>query len=75
MISSISNKNITAVFASQKHPFHILGPSPLPFLTGLFLFFFLVPLTFYMHGLPSYGLARSDAMHLSFLGLYITVMW
>ena len=75
MTNATFNKNITAVFASQKHPFHILGPSPLPFLTGFFLLCFLVPLTFYMHGLDTYGIARSDAMHISFLGLYITVMW
>ena len=74
MLNPTLTKNITAIFASQKHPFHILGPSPLPFLTGIFLFFFLVPLTFYMHGLPFIGFARSDAMHFSFLGLYVTVM-
>lgn len=74
MLNPILTNN-TAIFASQKHPFHILGPSPLPFLTGLFLFLFLVPLTLYMHGLNLYGIARSDAMHISFLGLYITVMW
>ena len=26
------------IFSSQKHPFHILGPSAFPFLTGLFAF-------------------------------------
>jgi hypothetical protein len=27
-----------------------------------------------MHGLDYYGLPRADIMHLSFMGLYLTVM-
>jgi len=63
-------------FASQKHPFHILRPSTLPLLTGVFLFCLLAPLVFYMHGLPLpvFDGCRSDIIHLSFLGLFGTVM-
>jgi hypothetical protein len=63
-----------ALFLSQKHPFHILAPSPFPVLVSFFLLTFLVPLTFYMHGLDFFGLPRADIMHVSFMGLYTTVM-
>lgn len=64
------------LFAREKHPFHILRPSTLPLLTGFFLFCLLVPLVFYMHGLalPVFNNYRSDIMHLSFIGLFSTVM-
>jgi hypothetical protein len=63
-------------FRRQGHPFHILGPSAFPLLTGLFAFFFVVPLVFYMHGLPLplFAALRADMMHMSFLGLYFTLM-
>lgn len=62
------------LFDRQKHPFHILGPSPFPLLTGVFLFCWLVPLTFYMHGVPIPGFSRPLVIHLSFIGLFIVVM-
>jgi hypothetical protein len=34
----VKTNPMKAVFQSQQHPFHILGPSPFPALTGLFLF-------------------------------------
>jgi len=63
-------------FARHKHPFHILRPSTFPFLTGLFLFSWLVPQTFYMHGLPLplLNTLRPDFIHLSFIGLFLTIM-
>ena len=71
-----NKQHLTALFAHHKHPFHILHPSTLPLLTGLFLLLLLVPLVFYMHGLPLpvFNFCRSDIIHLSFLGLYLTVM-
>lgn len=75
MNSTPANK-IDVQFRRQGHPFHILHPSKLPFLTGLFALCFVVPLIFYMHGLPLPFLPelRADMMHLSFLGLYGTLM-
>jgi cytochrome c oxidase subunit 3 len=58
---------------SQKHPFHILVNSPFPALTGLFLFTWLVPQVFVMHG-PFTDFLRFDAIHVSVIGLYLTVM-
>jgi len=69
-----NNKN-TAVFKSQAHPFHILGPSALPALTALFLFFWLLPQTFYLHGWSFAGLPYTDFMHISFSGLFFTVLY
>lgn len=64
-----------APFISQKHPFHILGPSPFPLRTGFFLFLWLVPQVFARHGW--YGeLYRADLIHASLLGLYCnTISW
>jgi cytochrome c oxidase subunit 3 len=63
----------SALFQSQQHPFHILGSSPFPALTGLFLFTWLVPQVFVMHGLFA-ELWRFDLIHLSVMGLYATVL-
>jgi hypothetical protein len=47
-----SKKDFTSkLFASQKHPFHILGPSAFPIATGLLLFCWLAPQVFYLHDL------------------------
>lgn len=62
------------VFERQKHSFHILGPSPYPHLVGVFLLFFLTPLTFYMHGIETPFISTHLAMHLGFLGLFWIVM-
>lgn len=63
-------------FTQQKHPFHILGPSTFPFLTGVFLFCWLVPQTFYLHGLPVpfFSTCRADLVHISFLAVFLTIM-
>lgn len=76
MTTNISNKTHTRnpLFDRQKHPFHILGPSPYPFLVGVFLFCWLVPLTFYMHGVSIPLLSRPFMIHLGFIGLYMVVM-
>lgn len=70
-----NNKN-AAIFASQKHPFHILGPSAFPFLTGMLLFCWLASQVFYLHDLelPIFNTIHSDIIHLSFTLLFITVM-
>jgi len=72
------NKNdfIAKLFASQKHPFHILGPSAFPIVTGLLLFCWIAPQTFYLHDLqlPILSSFHSDIIHISFLALFITVM-
>jgi len=75
-INSPSTSKVNVQFRRQGHPFHILGPSAFPFLTGLFAFCFIVPLVYYMHGLPLpiFTSFRADIMHMSFLGLYLTVM-
>jgi cytochrome c oxidase subunit 3 len=62
------------IFKAQKHPYHILGASPFPILTALFLFSWLVPQVFYLHGLPLGNLPRADLIHGSVIGLYLTVM-
>lgn len=62
------------LFQSQKHPFHILSPSPYPILTAFFLFSWLVPQVYYLHGLPIGSLPRADLIHFSVVGLYGTVM-
>lgn len=62
------------LFVAQKHPFHILGPSPFPFFTALFLLVWLVPLVFYFHGLFSACLPRVVLIHGGIAGLYATVM-
>jgi heme/copper-type cytochrome/quinol oxidase subunit 3 len=57
-----------------KHPYHILDWSPFPFLVGLFTFSWLVPLVFFLHGLDCPIVPNSVAIHLSFCGLFYTVM-
>lgn len=37
-LNNSNTKFSPSVFNSQKHPFHILGPSAYPFLTGFFVF-------------------------------------
>ena len=71
-----TDNKVDVQFRRQGHPFHILGPSAFPFLTGLFAFCFIVPLVYYMHGLPLpiFTGFRADIMHMSFLGLYFTIM-
>lgn len=61
-------------FSAQKHPFHILSSSPFPFFTALFVFFWLAPQVFYLHGLPFAFFPRADLIHASVIGLYVTVM-
>jgi hypothetical protein len=46
--------------------------SPLPVLTAIFVFFFLVMLVFYMHDIDFVG--RNEIFHLSFLGLFFTIL-
>lgn len=67
-------KLVSNTIAAQKHPFHILGPSPYPHLVGVFLLIFLVPLTLHMHGIETPFLSNTLVMHLSGLGLFYTVM-
>jgi len=66
--------NMNAQFERQKHPFHILGPSAYPFFVGIFLFLFLTPLTFHMHGISIPFMPRYFTTHFGFLGLFFTVM-
>lgn len=74
--SNAAHLKTANLFKSQKHPFHILGPSQYPFLTGIFLFIWLVPQVFYMHGLafPLSESMRGPLMHVGFLALFVTVM-
>lgn len=75
--SSENNKTATKTnYADTKHRFHILRPSELPFLTSLFLFCWLVPQVFYIHGLslPLFNVFRADFIHCSFVGLFLTVI-
>lgn len=76
MSSSFSIKKpqtkLDFIFASQQHPFHILGPSPLPMLTGLFSFIWLVPQVFTRHGYET-SLPQADIMHGAILGLFATI--
>lgn len=64
------------LFKQQKHPFHILGPSAFPLLTGVFLFLWLAPQTFYLHGLslPVLSACRADLVHVGFVAVFVTVM-
>lgn len=73
-LNTAASSKVSAQFAKQQHPFHILDASPFPFLTGLFAFIWLVPQVFYMHGLPIGFLPRSDLMHAGFVGLFLTIM-
>jgi hypothetical protein len=57
-----------------RHPFHILPVSPYPVMTAFFLFFWLLPQVFYLHSLPFPILPRATLIHLSFVGLFLTVM-
>jgi hypothetical protein len=67
--------NIKIYCQSQKHPFHILGASSYPFFVSVYLLGMLVPATLNMHGLTlPFNLPTNDAMHLSFLGLFLIVM-
>jgi heme/copper-type cytochrome/quinol oxidase subunit 3 len=61
---------------NQAHPFHILGPSTFPFFTGFFLFCWLVPQVFHMHGLalPLFNSIHSVLIHAGFIGLFVTIM-
>lgn len=70
---SFNNKDI-AIIKSQKHPFHILRPSKFPITTSLFLFCWLVPQVFSMHGLPFAGSFQYDLIHMSIIGLAFTVL-
>lgn len=63
---------IQAICASQQHPFHILGPSPLPILTGFFAFAWLVPQVFFRHGIET-GIFQADIRHAAILGLFATI--
>ena len=66
--------NLSVILRSQVHPFHILRPSTFPITTSFFLFFWLVPQVFSMHGLPFAGSFQSDLIHLSLTGLIFTVL-
>lgn len=64
------------LIAASRHRFHILRPNELPLLIGFFLFCWLVPPIFYMHGLalPILNTYRADFIHCAFLFLFITIM-
>lgn len=66
--------NELAIIKSQKHPFHILRPSTFPISTSFFLFCWLVPQVFSLHGLPFAGSFQSDLIHLSITGLVFTLL-
>jgi cytochrome c oxidase subunit 3 len=69
------NTNLNLICQAQKHPFHILPPSSYPFFVSVYLLCLLVPATLNMHGLSlPFGLPTNDAIHVSFLGLFLTVM-
>jgi cytochrome c oxidase subunit 3 len=56
-IKNFKNENIVKTqahymnnpYRSQRHPFHIVSPSPLPFFMAISVFFFVLSLIFYMH--------------------------
>lgn len=60
------------IFSRQKHPFHILPSSPLPFLTSFFLLTLIIPLVFSRHSYDTV-VPRTDIIHTSVLGLFTTV--
>lgn len=62
------------LFDRQKHPFHLVRPSPFPFFVGVFLLCWLIPLTFYMHGTPIPGFSRPFMVHLGFFAIVGVVM-
>lgn len=65
---------ITRRITAQKHPFHILGPSPYPHLVGFFVTVFLVPLTLHLHDMEVPFLSNVLVMHFGGLGLFFTIM-
>jgi hypothetical protein len=72
---AIKNINTKLICQAQKHPFHILSASSYPFLVSIYLLFMLIPATLNMHGLElPFGIPTKDAIHVSFLGLFATVM-
>ena len=72
MQTANSIKKSAAIFQSQKHPFHILGPSPLPFLTGFFVLAWLIPQVFSRHGYET-SVPLTDVRHIAVLGLFTTI--
>lgn len=65
-------KNKALLRSHQKHPFHILGPSPLPFLTGFLSLLVIIPQVFSWHGYER-PLPISDLRHIAVAGLFLTV--
>jgi cytochrome c oxidase subunit 3 len=63
------------VIRAQRHTFHILPPSPLPFYMAVFLLSFIAPLIYYFHDIDwSCTIPRPDMLHFGFLGVYFTVI-
>jgi len=74
-MSNLNSQTIrNPLFDRQKHPFHLLGPSPYPLLVSTFLFFLLLSTTFYLHGMEIIGFSRPLMMHCSFIGLFCVVL-
>jgi len=66
---------VNAVFFRERHPFHILPASILPFLVSLALFFLLFGVVAYFHDWNAFGFISNETMlHLSFLVLWFSVI-
>lgn len=73
-LSNVKQNYLARRITAQKHPFHILGPSPYPHLVGFFVTVFLVPLTFHLHDMEVPFLSNVLVMHFGGLGLFFTIM-
>lgn len=71
-----NSKKLPVIYNSERHPFHIVDPSPWPFLVAMSLFQLLVKTVFFLHGLPygyQHGLLITHVM--SFIFIYSIINW
>jgi len=72
ILPSYESTQLNLLFAREKHPYHLVKPSPFPFLTGLFVGGWLLLQVFYLHQIEIIG--GSFFFHLFFISLFVTVL-
>ncbi len=66
---------LDSVFFRERHPFHILPASSLPFVVSLALFVLLFAVVAYLHEWNAFGFISNETMlHLAFLLLWFGVI-
>ncbi len=71
------NLTYNPLYEREKHPYHLLPNSPLPFLTSFFLLATLIPLVLNLHNIPEFiftFMSRQTLLHLSFFYFWVVVL-